>query len=90
MANEGDYSRESCERFVPKLLPPGFPLGRTFRHRLLVRETRLNRAHSDSESACCSSVPQAETAHRDFLTLWEDADSDVPILKQAQAEYAKL
>jgi hypothetical protein len=31
-----------------------------------------------------SLVPQ------DFLTLWKDADPGVPILKQAQAEYAKL
>jgi hypothetical protein len=29
-------------------------------------------------------------ACKDFLTLWKDADPDVPILKQAQAEYAKL
>jgi hypothetical protein len=27
---------------------------------------------------------------RDFLTLWKDADPDIPILKQAKAEYAKL
>jgi hypothetical protein len=26
----------------------------------------------------------------DFLALWKDADSDIPILKQAKAEYAKL
>jgi eukaryotic-like serine/threonine-protein kinase len=26
----------------------------------------------------------------DFLALWKDADSDIPILKQARAEYAKL
>jgi hypothetical protein len=25
-----------------------------------------------------------------FLTLWEDADPAIPILKQAKAEYAKL
>jgi hypothetical protein len=25
-----------------------------------------------------------------FLTLWKDADPDIPILKQAKAEYAKL
>jgi tetratricopeptide (TPR) repeat protein len=33
---------------------------------------------------------KARTAYRDFLTLWKDADPDVPILKEAQAEYAKL
>jgi hypothetical protein len=32
----------------------------------------------------------ARVAYQDFLTLWKDADPDVPILKQAKAEYAKL
>jgi len=29
-------------------------------------------------------------AYHDFLTLWKDADPDIPILKEAKAEYAKL
>jgi eukaryotic-like serine/threonine-protein kinase len=33
---------------------------------------------------------KARTAYQDFLDLWKDADSDIPILKQAKAEYAKL
>ncbi len=33
---------------------------------------------------------KAKAAYQDFLTLWKDADPDVPILKQAQVEYAKL
>jgi tetratricopeptide (TPR) repeat protein len=33
---------------------------------------------------------KAKSAYRDFLTLWKDADPDIPILKQAKAEYAKL
>jgi serine/threonine protein kinase/tetratricopeptide (TPR) repeat protein len=33
---------------------------------------------------------RALSAYRDFLTLWKDADPDIPILQQAQAEYAKL
>ena len=33
---------------------------------------------------------KAKTAYGDFLTLWKDADSNIPILKQARAEYAKL
>ena len=33
---------------------------------------------------------KAKSAYSDFLTLWKDADSDIPILKQAKAEYAKL
>jgi hypothetical protein len=33
---------------------------------------------------------RALTAYKDFLTLWKDADPDIPIYKQAKAEYAKL
>jgi len=33
---------------------------------------------------------KAKTAYQDFLTLWKDADPDVPVLKEAKAEYAKL
>jgi tetratricopeptide (TPR) repeat protein len=33
---------------------------------------------------------RARAAYKDFLTLWKDADPDVPILKDAKAEYAKL
>jgi serine/threonine protein kinase len=33
---------------------------------------------------------KARAAYQDFLGLWKDADPDVPILKQAKAEYAKL
>jgi len=33
---------------------------------------------------------KARAAYQDFLTLWKDADPDIPIFQQAQAEYAKL
>jgi eukaryotic-like serine/threonine-protein kinase len=33
---------------------------------------------------------KAKAAYQDFLTLWKDADPDIPILKQAKVEYAKL
>jgi DNA-binding winged helix-turn-helix (wHTH) protein/tetratricopeptide (TPR) repeat protein len=33
---------------------------------------------------------RALAAYKDFLTLWKDADPDLPILKEAKAEYAKL
>jgi eukaryotic-like serine/threonine-protein kinase len=33
---------------------------------------------------------RARSAYQDFLTLWKDADADIPVLKQARAEYAKL
>lgn len=33
---------------------------------------------------------KAQAAYQDFLALWKDADADIPILKEAKAEYAKL
>jgi hypothetical protein len=33
---------------------------------------------------------RALTAYKDFLALWKDADPDIPILKEAKAEYATL
>jgi hypothetical protein len=32
----------------------------------------------------------ARKSYKDFLTLWKDADSDIPIYQQAKAEYARL
>jgi tetratricopeptide (TPR) repeat protein len=40
--------------------------------------------------ALSGDTTKAKTAYQDFLTLWKDADPTIPILKQAQAEYAKL
>jgi len=33
---------------------------------------------------------KARAAYQAFLALWKDADPDIPILKQAEVEYAKL
>jgi eukaryotic-like serine/threonine-protein kinase len=33
---------------------------------------------------------KAQAAYQDFLTLWKDADPDIPILKQAKREYTEL
>ncbi len=35
-------------------------------------------------------MDKAHIAYKDFLTLWKDADPDIPILKEAKVEYAKL
>ena len=37
-----------------------------------------------------SDTIKAKAAYEDFLTLWKDADPDIPILRKAKAEYAKL
>jgi hypothetical protein len=33
---------------------------------------------------------KATATYQDFFALWKDADPDIPILKEAKAEYAKL
>ena len=55
-----------------------FPLG-------ALAHLQLGRAYAMSGDAA-----KAKTAYQDFLTLWKDADPEIPILKEAKAEYAKL
>jgi Tfp pilus assembly protein PilF len=40
--------------------------------------------------AISGDTAKAKAAYQDFLNPWKDADPDVPILKRAKAEYAKL
>jgi serine/threonine protein kinase/tetratricopeptide (TPR) repeat protein len=40
--------------------------------------------------AMAGDTAKAKSAYQDFFTLWKDADPDLPILKEAKAEYAKL
>ena len=40
--------------------------------------------------ALAGDTAKARTAYQDFLALWKDADPEIPILKQAKAEYANL
>jgi tetratricopeptide (TPR) repeat protein len=40
--------------------------------------------------AMAGETAKAKAAYQDFLTLWKDADPNIPILKQAKAEYARL
>jgi hypothetical protein len=54
-----------------------FPLGSLAR-------LQLARAY-----ALSGDTAKAKTAYKDFLTLWKDADLDIPILKEAKADYAK-
>ena len=58
---------------------------------------RLGVARANALQARTSQGADADAArlralavYKDFLKLWEDADPDIPILKQAKAEYAKL
>jgi serine/threonine protein kinase/tetratricopeptide (TPR) repeat protein len=40
--------------------------------------------------AISGDTAKAKSAYKDFLILWKDADPDIPILKEAKTEYAKL
>ena len=55
-----------------------FPLG-TLAHVGLARAYALS-----------GDTAKARAKYQDFFTLWKDADPDIPILKEAKGEYAKL
>ena len=48
---------------------------------------RLGLARSERQQG---NTVKAKSAYQAFLTLWKDADADLPILKQARAEYATI
>src|SRR6202451_2540902 len=79
LLHDGEKAAGEFQKFVSH---PGItvncPLGALAR-------LQLGRAY-----ALTGDAPKASTAYQDFLTLWKDADRDVPILKQAKAEYARL
>jgi DNA-binding winged helix-turn-helix (wHTH) protein/Tfp pilus assembly protein PilF len=74
--------KEAAAEFQKMIDHPGivlnFPLG-------ALAHLGLARAH-----ALQGDTAKARAAYQDFLTLWKDADREIPILKQAKAEYAKL
>jgi eukaryotic-like serine/threonine-protein kinase len=58
-------------------------------HLGLARAKALQARTSQGADADAARV-RAFAAYKDFLALWKDADPDIPILKQAKAEYAKV
>jgi tetratricopeptide (TPR) repeat protein len=58
-------------------------------HLGVARANALQSQTSQGPDADAARV-RALSAYKDFLTLWKDADPDVPILTQAKAEYANL
>jgi eukaryotic-like serine/threonine-protein kinase len=50
----------------------------------------LARLQAARTLAAQGDAAKARTAYQDFFAYWKNADPDVPILKEAQAEYAKL
>jgi eukaryotic-like serine/threonine-protein kinase len=58
--------------------------------RLGVARANALQAKSSQGADADAARARALAAYKDFLTLWKDADPGIPILKEAQAEYAKL
>ena len=79
MLHNGNAAAEEFQKFIDhRGVVMNFPWGALAR-------LGLARAY-----ALQGNTAKARAAYQDFLTLWKDADPDIPILKQAKAEYAKL
>jgi tetratricopeptide (TPR) repeat protein len=73
---------EAAREFQKILDHPGIMVGDPIG---VLAHLQLGRAYAMS-----GDTAKAKDSYQDFLTLWKDADPDIPILKQAKAEYAKL
>ena len=73
---------EAAREFQKILDHPGIMVGDPIG---VLAHLQLGRAY-----ALQGDTTKAKAAYQDFLTLWKDADPDIPVLKQAKAEYAKL
>ena len=73
---------EAAREFQKILDHPGIMVGDPIG---VLAHVQLGRAY-----AMQGDTTKAKAAYQDFLTLWKDGDPDIPILKQAKAEYAKL
>ena len=79
MLHDGNRAAAEFQKFIDhRGLVVNFPWGALAR-------LGLARAY-----AMQGDTAKARAAYQDFLTLWKDADPDIPILKEAKAEYAKL
>ena len=86
---DGDRAAMEFQKFIDRRGVVGnFPWGALAR--LGLARAYALEAESAKGSGAEAARAKARAAYQDFLTLWKDADSDIPILKQAKAECAKL
>jgi hypothetical protein len=79
MLHDGTHAAAEFQKFIDRRgVVMNFPWGALAR-------LGLARAY-----AVQGNTVKARVAYKDFLTLWKDADPDIPILKEAKAEYAKM
>jgi eukaryotic-like serine/threonine-protein kinase len=78
MAHNGSAAAAEFQKLLDhRGIVVNFPLG-TLAHLGLARAYTIS-----------GDTAREKTAYKDFLTLWKDADPDIPILKEAKAEFAK-
>ncbi|HME32559.1 MAG TPA: hypothetical protein VKG65_07395, partial [Terriglobales bacterium] len=84
MLHDGNAAAAEFQKFIDhRGVVVNFPWGALAR-------LGLARAYAVEAAKDPAARDKARTAYQDFLTLWKDADPDVPIYKQAKAEYEKL
>ena len=84
MLHDGNAAAAEFQKFIDhRGMVANFPWGALAR-------LGLARAYALDAAADPAARDKARSAYQDFLTLWKDADPDLPILKEAKAEYAKL
>jgi eukaryotic-like serine/threonine-protein kinase len=84
MLHNGKAAAAEFQKFVDHYgLVANFPWGALAR-------LGLARSHALQAATNPAARDKARLAYQNFFTLWKDADPDVPIYKQANAEYAKL
>jgi tetratricopeptide (TPR) repeat protein/predicted Ser/Thr protein kinase len=84
MLHDGKAAAAEFQKFIDHYgLVANFPWG-------TIARLGLARAYALEAAQDPAARDKARAAYRDFLTLWKDADPDVPVLAQAKAEYAKL
>ena len=87
---DGNRAAAEFQKFIDhRGVVASFPWGAVARLGL-ARAYALEAQPARGTGAEAAARAKARAAYQDFLTLWKDADPDVPILKQAKAEYAKL
>ena len=78
----GHHATEATAEFQKILDHPGIVTNEAIG---VLAHLQMGRAY-----ALSGETIKAKTAYRNFLTLWKDANPDIPVLKQAKAEFTKL
>ncbi len=76
------HGEQAAAEFNKFLKYPGIAKNMPFASLAILQLARAEAMNGDSKAA--------RKSYQDFLALWNNADPDVPVLKQARAEYSKL